>query len=91
MTEEASGKLVTFNSGLKAADLQGFVKRIENLENDKKVVMEDIKAVKADAKSAGFNPKIIMAIVKLRSRDAHEVEEEETLIDLYKRALGMEE
>ncbi len=90
MSEEAPTRTVTFSGGLKAADLQGFIKRVENLETDKKNVQEDIKAVKADAKSAGFNPKIITAIVKLRSRDAHEVEEEEVLIDLYKRALGME-
>ena len=90
MTEEAPTRTVTFSGGLKAADLQGFVNRIENLETSKKAVMEDIKAAKQDAKSAGFNPKVLMAIIKLRSRDAHEVEEEETLIDLYKRALGME-
>lgn len=88
--QEQKERNITFSGGLKAADLQGFIKRVENLETNKKNIMEDIKVVKADAKSAGFNPKIITAIVKLRGRDAHEVEEEEILIDLYKRALGME-
>ena len=89
MATQAETEMTTFQNNLKAGDLREFVRRIEKLEQDKKNVGEDIKAVKQEAKSAGFNPKIITAIVKLRARDTREVEEEELLLDLYKRALGM--
>ncbi len=86
---EANAELTSFQGGLKSEDLKGYIRRIEKLEQDKKNTQEDIKAVKAEAKSAGFNPKIITTIVKIRARDENEVAEEELLIDLYKRALGM--
>ena len=92
MTTQAEAEMsITMSGGLKSGDLRNFIQRIENLERKKKEVAEDIKAVKAEAKSAGFNAKTITAIVKLRARDEREVEEEELLLDLYKRALGMNE
>ena len=41
------------------------------------------------AKSAGFEPKVIKQIISIRKKEPAEVEEQETLLDLYKRALGM--
>lgn len=90
MPEAAKERNVVMPGGMAAGDLKSFINRIENLEKDKKAVMEDIKSVKLEAKNAGFNPKIIMEIVKLRAADPRQLEEREVLLDLYKRALGME-
>ena len=49
----------------------------------------DIKEVYAEAKGTGFEPKIMRQIIKIRKMDKEEVDEEESLLDLYKRALGM--
>ncbi len=80
---------ITMEGGLKSGDLRGIIQRIENLERQKQGIADDIKAEKQKAKSEGFNVKTINAIIKLRARDEREIEEEEILLDLYKRALGM--
>lgn len=79
----------TFVNDISSEQLNNIVSRIERLEHDKACVGEDIKAVYAEAKSDGFDPKIIREIIKIRKKDAHEVELEELLLTTYKIALGM--
>ena len=50
---------------------------------------EDFKEVYAEAKGSGFEPKIMRQIIKIRRMDKEEHDEQETLLDLYKRALSM--
>ena len=76
-------------NGVKAEELQRVIERIERLEEDKKGIADDISLVKKEAKADGFDVKIINQIIKLRKKDAREIEEEETLLMAYKRALGM--
>jgi len=75
--------------GIAAAQLKSIVTRIENLEDDKKSLADDIKDVYAEAKSNGFDTKTLRAVVKLRKQDKAEREEQEALLDLYLNALGM--
>ncbi|HXC27577.1 MAG TPA: DUF2312 domain-containing protein [Stellaceae bacterium] len=75
--------------GIAGERLKSFIERIERLEEEKKTLAEDIKEVYAEAKGTGFDTKIIRQIIRLRKRDQDEVDEEETLLDLYKRAIGM--
>lgn len=75
--------------GLKSEDLRNYIDRVERLEENKTEVMEDIKTVYQEAKSAGFDPKTMKEIVKKRKMDAHDLEEQELLLELYKRAIGM--
>jgi uncharacterized protein (UPF0335 family) len=69
--------------------LRGLVERIERLEEEKKTIAGDIKEVYGEAKSHGFDTKILRKVVALRKRDRHEREEEEAMLDLYLGALGM--
>ena len=73
-----------------AGQLRAFVERIERLEEDKKAIADDIKDVYAEAKGTGFDIKALRTIVRLRKKDQAEREEEESILDLYKAALGME-
>ena len=75
--------------GIAADRLRSIVERIERLEEERKGLGEDIKDVKAEAKSAGFDVAVINALLKIRKAEPAEVEERETLLDLYRRALGM--
>lgn len=50
---------------------------------------EDIKDVYAEAKGNGFDVKILRKIISMRKRDRAEIDEEETILELYLRALGM--
>lgn len=69
--------------------LKQFVEQIERLTEDKKSVTEDIRDKFLEAKSAGFDTKVMKAIIKLRSKTKMENQEFESLLDVYKHALGM--
>ncbi|MGD9914116.1 MAG: DUF2312 domain-containing protein [Rhizobiaceae bacterium] len=73
-----------------AGQLRAFIERIERLEEEKKTIADDIKEVYAEAKGTGFDTKAIRAIIRLRKKDQAERQEEESILDLYKAALGME-
>lgn len=73
-----------------AADrLRSLIERIERLEEEKVAISSDIRDVFAEAKSAGFDPKIMRAIIKLRKMNAADRDEQECLLDTYRRALDI--
>jgi uncharacterized protein (UPF0335 family) len=75
--------------GIGGEQLKSLIERIERLEEERRALAEDIKEVYAEARSNGFEPKIMRQIVRLRRRDQDDLDEEETLLALYKRAIGM--
>lgn len=75
--------------GIAAEHLRQFIARIEKLEEEKKVIAQDIKEVYAEAKGNGFDTKIIRQIIRLRKQEEADRQEAEALLDLYKQALGM--
>lgn len=73
-----------------AADrLRSLIERIERLEEEKKALSADIRDVFAEAKSAGFDPKIMRAIIKLRKMNAADRDEQEFILDTYRKALDI--
>ncbi len=70
--------------------LRSLIERIERLNEEKAAISADVKEVYAEAKSAGFDTKIMRAIISLRKKDANERQEEEALLDVYLSALGMQ-
>ena len=75
--------------GVAGEQLRSFIERIERLEEEKSALSGDIKEVYAEAKGNGFEPRIMRQIIKIRKMDKEALHEEESLLDLYKRALGM--
>ena len=75
--------------GVAADRLRGIVDRIERLEEERKALGADIRDIYSEAKSAGFDVKALRELIKIRKQDAARVEETETLLDVYRRALGM--
>ena len=69
--------------------LRLLIERIETLEAEKKGIADDVKDVYAEAKSAGFDPKAMKQVVRLRKKEKAQREAEEAMIDLYKEALGL--
>ena len=65
------------------------IERGERLEEERKALGSDIKDIFAEAKSAGFDVKVIRQIIRIRKQEPSDVEEQETLLDIYRRALGM--
>ena len=72
-----------------AERLRSIVHRIERLEEERKALADDIKDVKAEAKSAGFDVAVLNELLRQRKQEPAEVEEREATLDLYRRALGM--
>lgn len=71
--------------------LGSFIERIENLEQRKDAITEDIKEVYLEAKGTGFDTKIIRQIVRLRKIELEKRRESDELLELYKAAIGMPE
>jgi uncharacterized protein (UPF0335 family) len=76
--------------GVSGERLTLLLERIERLEEEKAGTADDIRDVYAEAKSAGFETKIMRQIVKLRKMDRQKRQEQEELLELYKSAIGLE-
>ncbi|RVG96718.1 DUF2312 domain-containing protein [Sinorhizobium meliloti] len=75
--------------GIARDQLRAFIGRIERLEEEKKTIAEDIKDVYGEAKSMGFDAKILRKVISIRKQDADERAEQEAILDTYLQALGM--
>ena len=75
--------------GATAQELKSFIERIEHLEEEKAEVADNIKEVYSEAKSRGFDTKVLRAVIARRKKDAETVAEFETILQLYLEALGM--
>lgn len=69
--------------------LRLFIERVERLEEEKKGILDDIKDVYAEAKSNGYETKIMRQIIRLRKMETHDRQEMETLLEMYKAAVGL--
>jgi len=69
--------------------LQSFISRVERLNEERKAIGDDIREVMAEAKSAGFDTKIMRKIIAERKMDAAARAEQEALMETYRAALGM--
>ncbi|KQR75855.1 hypothetical protein ASG39_11680 [Rhizobium sp. Leaf371] len=86
MTDE----IQTDSTNVAAAELRQFIERIERLEEEKQAIQDDIKDVFGESKGRGYDVKAIKTIIRLRKKDANERIEEETILQTYMAALGME-
>jgi uncharacterized protein (UPF0335 family) len=77
------------SGGVAVDRLRSLVERIERLEEERKALGSDIKDIYAEAKSAGFDVKVLRQLIRIRKQEAADVEEQETMLDIYRRALGM--
>lgn len=69
--------------------LRLFIERIERLEDEKKGISEDISDVYSEAKSQGYDAKVMRQVVKLRKMESHKRQEMEAVLETYKAALGL--
>lgn len=77
------------DKSLSAQALKSFIERAERLQVEKENIATDIREVLSEAKSQGFNVKIIRQVMKLRSMDAADRDEQDALLDIYKDAVGL--
>lgn len=75
--------------GIAADRLRSLVERIERLEEEKAAIVSDIRDIKLEAKSQGLDVKIINAIIKLRKMNQNERDENDFLLETYRKALDI--
>lgn len=79
------------DSGATSQQLRQLIEKLERLEQEKAQVAEVIRETFQEAKSQGFDPKILRKVLKVRAADQEKLEEEEELIQAYLRTLLLEE
>lgn len=90
MTQDMTGHNSGVSEGGIAADrLRSIIERVERLDEERKALSGDIKDIFSEAKSAGFDVKTIKQLIRMRKQEPADLEEQETLLDVYRRALGM--
>jgi uncharacterized protein (UPF0335 family) len=81
--------MVNIVGNLSSDMLKQYIDKIENLEAEKAEISAHITDTYADAKSHGMDPKIMRQLIKIRKMKDHERDEQESMLEVYKRALGM--
>ena len=71
--------------------LRSHICRIERLEEERKSLADIIKDIYTEAASAGFDKKVMRRLVADRRREESDVMEEQTLLEIYRRALDLYE
>lgn len=75
--------------GIAVDRLRSLIERIERLEEEKNGITSDIRDIFAEAKSAGFDVKAMRAVIKLRKMNEADRDEQELILDTYRKALDM--
>jgi uncharacterized protein (UPF0335 family) len=77
------------HNSIAGEQLTSLIERIERLDEEKAQLSADISDIFKEAKSQGFDPKIMREVLKLRKMDKSDREERDALLDLYMNALGL--
>ena len=76
--------------GISGDRLRSFVERLERLNEEKTALTADIREVYSEAKGTGYDVKIMRQLIRLRKMDVSDRQEQESMLDVYKRALNMD-
>jgi len=74
---------------IETAKLQQVIGKIEAIEQERLESAELLKDAYNEAKSLGFDVKIIKHVLKLKKKDKDALAEEDSLIELYRGALNI--
>lgn len=70
-----------------SSELKQFVEQLEGCEEEIKDVRERMKEIRAEAKSRGYDTKVMNLVIKRRKRDKDDLAEEEAILEMYESAL----
>ena len=78
---------MTDTVGIPGNRILSFIERIEHIDEELKALNEGKKEVFSEAKGEGFDVKVLKEILRLRKQDQDERDEQDSLLDLYLRAM----
>jgi len=76
------------HNSISGVRLASIIERHERLEEEIKALKSDQRDIMTEAKSAGFDVKVVKAILARRKKEVAELDEFETLVAVYEKALG---
>jgi len=74
---------------IEATQLKQYIERIERIEEDLDGIKNDRKDVYSEAKAVGFDVKTLRQIIRLRKKDKDTRDHEDSMLDLYRTAVGV--
>ena len=77
------------NQVVESEKLEQIINKIESIEAERQEMSDLLKDTYSEAKALGFDVKIIKHILKLKKKDKAQLAEEDSMIDLYRGALGI--
>jgi uncharacterized protein (UPF0335 family) len=77
----------TNTAGIAGDRICAFIERVEHIDVEIKTLNEGKKEVFAEAKGEGFDVKVLKEILRLRKQNKYERDEQDSLLDLYLRAM----
>jgi uncharacterized protein (UPF0335 family) len=77
------------NSAVPRDQLKSIIERVENREQAKREVAEEIRDIYAEAKGNSYDVKALRTIVRMRAQDSEERREQASVLETYMHALGM--
>ena len=80
---------IEYTTAIAADELRAFVERYEAIEARKKDETDDQKNLIQELVGRGYEAKVFRRIIALRKRTPDDIAEEESILELYKTALGM--
>jgi uncharacterized protein (UPF0335 family) len=78
---------MTNTVGIPGDRICSFIERVEHIDEEIKALNEGKKEVFSEAKGEGFDVKVLKEILRLRKQDKEDREEQDSLLDLYLRAM----
>jgi len=69
--------------------LREHIEKIERLQTEMKALADDVRDIYAEAKSEGFDQKIMRKLIAIRKKSKAEWQEEEEILAVYMDALGL--
>lgn len=72
-----------------AAKLKQIIDRLKEIDEARRACVIDANEVYRDAKTAGFNPRILRKAYQIINKDQIELTLEDTLLTTYRQALGI--
>jgi uncharacterized protein (UPF0335 family) len=83
MTDKTDAYRVT------AEELRQFIEKAETLAREKHDIGEQEKELFAEARARGYDTKVMRKLIALRKRKPDDIAEEESVLEMYRAALGM--
>ena len=77
------------HSPVSVEELLQLIERWERMNVEKRDIADCQKEVMAEAKGRGYDTKVIRKLIAERKRDADDIAEEESMLEMYREAIKM--